>query len=119
MRRSRLWSAAVVGFGILGAAAALVTAIFALFLFAYACAGTDVASAPRDGTAGSALCASGVYVWDALLWLAVAGFALVAIPASLRRRSPRPMALAWVSGLALVTLSIALSLIVDAGRDSV
>jgi hypothetical protein len=52
----------VVASGILGAGLALIAAAFALFGFAFACEGTDVASPPAEGTAGKALCSSGVYV---------------------------------------------------------
>jgi len=109
----------VVAVGVLGAGLGLVAAAFALFLFAHACEGSDVATAPRGGTLGNAVCASGVYVWNPLLWLAVGVLAIVAIPAALRRRCGRPMALAWLGGLGVVALSIVLSRIVGAASDSV
>ena len=73
----------MVAVGVLGAGLGLVAAAFALFLFAHACEGSDVATAPRGGTLGNAVCASGVYVWNPLLWLAVGVLAIVAIPAAL------------------------------------
>jgi len=54
-----------------------------------------------------------------LLWLVAAGFLIAAIPMTLERRSPRPMALPWLGGVALVLLSIALIRVVDAARSGV
>jgi len=53
--------------------AGLIAAVFGLFVFGYACEGTDVAAPPSEGTVGDALCGSRVYAWDAVLWLVVAG----------------------------------------------
>jgi hypothetical protein len=105
--------------GIVGAGVALIAGIFALFVFGYACEGTDVAAPPSEGTAGDALCASGVPIWDAALWLVVAGLSIAAIPRSIDRRNLRPMALVWLAGIGLLAVSIALSRIVDAGRESI
>jgi hypothetical protein len=116
---SRGWNVAMVAAGILGAGLALIAAAFALFGFAISCSGSDVATPPREGTAGDALCSAGVYVWDPLLWVVLAGCACVAISASVARRSARPMALTWLGGVALLALSVALFQIVDAARDSV
>jgi hypothetical protein len=74
---------------------------------------------PAEGTAGKALCSSGVYVWDPLLWSVAAGCLIAAIPMTLQRRSLRPMALAWLGGVALGVLSIVLIRIVDAARSGV
>jgi hypothetical protein len=63
-------------------------------------------------------CTTGVYAWDPLLSLVVAGCAIGAIPASLKARSGRAVALAWLGGLALLALTIVLIRVIDSARES-